>query len=279
MSTTSGPLTITQRLARRTVRYGAPGVDNFSHPDRVRWMRSHIPPSARVLEIGCGTGWHVTLPLLQSGLDVTGADLDEESIAYGRAAFRRQGADENALQARDARDLAGSFDVIIASELLEHLDDTGLREMLAVITSKLTEGGRLLVTVPSGYGWFELDSFLWNRTPLGRVFTRTRLSAVIRRLKTLIVSGATRNREPNTLSACPHAQRFTLRDLIRRLGEAGFVVEDARGSVMFCGPLTNLMFAGSRTLQRVNVRLALRFPAISSGFYVAARATEAAEPG
>jgi SAM-dependent methyltransferase len=264
-------VTLAQRIDRRLVRYAPPGIDNPSHPERTEWMLGHIPRSARVVEVGCGTGWHVTLPLLQAGVDIRGSDLDEASIAHGRRAFQREGADPGALSACDVRDLPGSFDVVIASELFEHLDDDELAEMLEIVRGRLTDGGLLLVTVPNGYGWFELDAFLWHRARLGRLVQLTRLGSIIRRLKTLVVSGATHAREPNTLSSCPHARRFTLRDLQGRLRRAGFEVEDARGSVMFCGPFTNLVFGGARRVQRVNARLARRLPGFASGFYVAAR--------
>lgn len=248
-----------------------PGQDNFAHSGRVEWMLGHIPPAARVAEVGCGTGWGVTLPLSLAGRNVVGLDLDEASIAYGRGVFRREGVDEARLMAEDLSGVPGELDLCIASELLEHLADPELEQMLMTVRAKLRPGGVVLVTVPNGYGWYELEAMLWRRTGLGRLIRKSGLGFVIRRLRRPFVDGATWSDVPNTLSGCPHVQRFTLRTLVQKLGAAGFETIDARGSVMFCGPFSELIFAGARSAQRLNERLAVRFPRISSGFYVAAR--------
>ncbi|MBV9819725.1 MAG: class I SAM-dependent methyltransferase [Solirubrobacterales bacterium] len=241
-------------------------------------MLGQIESGMRVVEVGCGTGWGVTLPLLRAGVDVAGVDLDEPSITAGQGIFSEHDAPPAALRAVDLRDLDGRYDAVIASELLEHLGDRELREMLETIRVKLNPGGLLLVTTPNGYGWFELDAAVWRWARLDLLIERTRLAPALRRLKQLVVSGATTSPVPNTLSSSPHVRRFTLSGLSRWLTAAGFEVTDARGSVMCCGPLTELLCGGSRRVERANARLGRRFPRVSSGFYVAARAGDSAMP-
>ena len=53
------------------------------------------------------------------------------------------------------------------SEVLEHLHDDELDALLGEVRSRLAPGGRLLVTVPNGYGWFEMEHFFWWRLGWG----------------------------------------------------------------------------------------------------------------
>ena len=65
----------------------------YGHRQRVYWIRSHLRPTDRVVEFGCGTGRLIAMPLLGWGYDVLGVDLDEASIEHGREMLRRAGLD------------------------------------------------------------------------------------------------------------------------------------------------------------------------------------------
>jgi len=133
----------------------------YGHRKRLEWIISHLDRSNTVVELGCGTGYMISLQLAQLGYRVIGVDLDEPSIRYGREQFRQAGQDPSCLRAGDLADIDVTADVIVASEVLEHLHDEELGPTLRTIRAKLKPGGRLLVTVPNGYGWFELESRLW----------------------------------------------------------------------------------------------------------------------
>jgi SAM-dependent methyltransferase len=149
-----------------------PHENIYGHLNRVYWFRRHIRPDDHVLEVGCGTGNRVALPLHMWGYAVLGIDIDHASITAGREHFARVGLDPSVLRECELDEVAGEFDVIIVSEVLEHLSDDELDLMLAKLRAKLKPQGRLLVTVPNGYGWFEAESFLWHKTGLG--FLRVR---------------------------------------------------------------------------------------------------------
>ena len=78
------------------------------------------------MEFGCGTGCMVTLPLVLEAFDVVGIDLDQRSIDYGRAVMTSYGADASRIRATDIAEVEGDFDVIIASEVLEHIESGDL---------------------------------------------------------------------------------------------------------------------------------------------------------
>jgi SAM-dependent methyltransferase len=110
--------------------------------------------SNRVLDVGAGTG-ATSLALRRFGT-VLGIDLSPEAMQIAR--------DRGLAVARmDATNLAlpdASFDVVVALDVLEHLDDdvACVRELVRV----LRPGGVLLVTVPA-YNWLWSSHDVANR--------------------------------------------------------------------------------------------------------------------
>jgi SAM-dependent methyltransferase len=112
----------------------------------------------RVLDLGCGKGRH-SFEAQKRGARVVSLDLDEESLkevfVLGAALV-----DENVAPADSSVDCiradalrlpfaTGSFDVVIASEVLEHIpEDTGV---IAEIARVLTPEGTLAVSVPRSW--------------------------------------------------------------------------------------------------------------------------------
>lgn len=246
--------------------------DNIAgHGQRLEWLRSQLSPSDRALELGCGTGYMITLPLRTWGYDVVGIDLDEPSIRYGRDLLRRNSLDPDALRVADLQGLDERFDVVMASEVLEHLTDAELESALSAIKARLRPGGRLLVTVPNGYGWFEFEAKLWFRTGVDRLFNRPLPNRIVCRAHSLLSRGYVDAEHPSTLADSPHRQRFTYRSIQRRLRDAGFEVVAARGSVFIAGPFSHLALTGFGIVRRINAAIGLRLSPIAAGFYVAAR--------
>ncbi len=111
----------------------------------------YVPPSAcaRVLEAGCGTGGN--LALLSRCGQVFGFEPHRQAREYAR----RRGP----FDLRDGRlpyDIPfepGSFDLVAALDVLEHLDDD--RASLAALADRLKPGGKVLITVPA-------FPFLWS---------------------------------------------------------------------------------------------------------------------
>ncbi len=249
-----------------------PRENIYGHLQRLHWLRDHLRPEERTVEFGCGTGRLITLPLRAWGYDVIGVDLDERSVEHGRGLFREAGLDPEALQAVDLSELPGPFDAVIASEILEHLDDEGLRASLELIRDKLVPEGKLLVTTPNGYSLFELENALWYRTGIDRLYRRLgsgRMAGRLRRLKAERADWSA-SAEPMTLADSPHQQRFTWRSIHEELSRAGFEVVEARGAILFCGPFTDLAFSGVARVTEANKRLGRRFPRLASDFYLAA---------
>jgi 2-polyprenyl-3-methyl-5-hydroxy-6-metoxy-1,4-benzoquinol methylase len=250
--------------------FALPRENIYGHLQRLDWFKADMSKTDRVAELGCGTGYMITIPLLVEGYDVQGVDLSEPSIEYGRELLGRAGLSTERLSTQDLRELSGEFDGIIASEVLEHLPDNEIEKVLATVRSKLAPGGRIFVTVPNGYGLFELDSLLWFRLRLGWLVEASYLGTLVRWVKHRLVGDYVDAAFLSTLDASPHVQHFTLRSIQRTLRLAGFQVKAVRGSVLFAGPLSNLFFTGCPSVMRLNARIGRRFPAIAAGFYVTA---------
>jgi SAM-dependent methyltransferase len=159
----------TDTIRRRDARRRTAGWFDRLAPERTRWKarnrfyyeeierlaREVIPPGARVLEVGCGTG--DLLAALRPSLGV-GVDISEGmvrvarerhaapsagSASAGRLLFVR--GDAHALP------LGATFDFVVLSDLLGHVDD--IQTLLERLHSVCTPETRVLITY-----W----NFLWH---------------------------------------------------------------------------------------------------------------------
>lgn len=253
-------------------------VENiYGHVQRLDWVQRHVPPPASILEVGCGTGYMITYPLLRMGYDVTGVDIDEPSIRLGRKFLRQQGLDPSVIRATDLWNVGSQFDAIILSEVLEHVHTEEYGPLFGAVKERLKPGGQLLVTVPNGYGWFEMESFLWNRLGLGPLLERTRIAPVVHDLKNALLGRPTTDQMPSTLAESPHVQRFTAYSIQRLLARHGFEPQSVRGSVLVAGPLSSLLFSGVRWIMAMNKTLGRMATPVAAGFYVTAKPAEERE--
>jgi 2-polyprenyl-3-methyl-5-hydroxy-6-metoxy-1,4-benzoquinol methylase len=116
-------------------------------------VREHARSALQVLEVGCGQGALLKrLELELPAAVVHGADVSPESLSRSRELGSRAELFQLDLAALDF-DAAhaqrfGHFDLIICSEVLEHLADD--HQALERIARLLAPGGHLIVTVPSG---------------------------------------------------------------------------------------------------------------------------------
>lgn len=249
----------------------------YGHARRLEWILSQLRPGDTVAEIGCGTGSMISIPLARLGVRVRGLDTDGASVAFGRDLLREANLDPDILRQGDLESLGCSPDVIILSEVLEHIPAPGSAAFLGRLRQALRPGGRLLVTVPNGWGWFELESFLWFRVGLGPLLERLRIAEAILALKKRLVGPgivAHYHLTPSTLSASPHVRRFTLRSIRRELERSGFRVVDSGGSVLFAGPFSNLLITGLKPAMALNVRLGRLLGPLAANFLLVCRTAE-----
>lgn len=248
-----------------------PKENIYGHIKRLEWIKEFISKDDLVVEFGCGTGYMITYPLLKDGYNIIGIDLDTKSIEYGQNFFSKVGLEANSLRSVNMKDLDIEPDIIIASEVLEHIPFPYLNETLGTIAHKLKPGGQLLVTVPNGYGWFELESLLWFKCKIGFILQYLQITRVISIIKRFLLGPDIDAPCPSTLSDSPHVQYFTYTSIKALLRRHGFEVIDSTGSVLFAGPFSNLLFTGIKPIMMLNCMLGRVFPVIAAGFYIACR--------
>ncbi len=100
-----------------------------------------------VLEIGCATGALLSV-FSEAGWDATGVEVGPSMVAYARSAFGlnvTQGTIESAGLP------AGAFDAVIATHLIEHLNDP--RSFLREVRRTLRPDGGLWLVTPNADGF------------------------------------------------------------------------------------------------------------------------------
>jgi SAM-dependent methyltransferase len=151
----------------------------------------------------------------------------------------------------------GKFDVVILSETLEHTDNP--QKLLMDGVACLSANGIVIVTVPNGYGEFEIDSWIFGLLRLQKL-----VDAVARSPAEAV--GSTDNQE------CGHVQFFT-RGQLRKLFAACALVPFREGAASFlAGPMAGHLLARSDRLISWNARVTESLPLVmASGWYFALR--------
>lgn len=243
----------------------------YGHKKRLDFIKSNILPSDKVLEFGCGTGAMITIPLAIEGYNIRGIDRDGPSISYGKKVIKEcsLNIDPDIVEQIDLAKDRDSYDVIIASEVLEHIYDTD--GILELIYTKLKAGGRLIITIPNSYGWFEMENFIWNRLKIGHLLMNTGIYRAVSFLGRTLWRRGNLNCYLSSLSNSPHVKRFTLKSICTALEKHHFSVKIVIGSTLIAGLFSNLLFTGNYSVMGLNNKLGSKFLKYASSFYIVAQ--------
>lgn len=122
----------------------------------IRWatcpfeaVAAHLPPTGRVLEVGCGHGLFSVLAATQApGRVVVGTDVDGHKIDAATAVADRAPAFEGRLQfapSRPGEVPDGPWDAIAVVDVLYLIDAEGEERLVRDLAGQLAPGGVLLV--------------------------------------------------------------------------------------------------------------------------------------
>jgi len=141
------PKRIVQEGYDRIVREHAEWTEQARREERERYtylLQQRVPPGARILELGCGTGVPTTRELAES-FAITGVD-----ISAGQLALARQNVPLACFVQADMTRLGfapASFDSVAAFYSLIHVPRGEQPALLAQIADWLRPGGWLLATM------------------------------------------------------------------------------------------------------------------------------------
>jgi SAM-dependent methyltransferase len=146
---------------------------------RRRFLFSEVRSGDRVLDLGCGDG-AFTAELAASGAAAVGVEVADAAIA--RARKRHPGLDFRLAPIDGPLPLAdNSFDLVWATEVIEHVPDTA--RWLSEVRRTLSPSGRLLLTTPShGRLRLAIQGIERFSEPLGdhlHLYTRKSLATVL----------------------------------------------------------------------------------------------------
>ena len=156
------------------------------------WVKSRLPPSAEVLDVGCGSGDF--LAAIAPGMRrAVGLDWSPAAVALSRA--RGLEAVEGDLSVRVAG-FEGAFDAVCAFHVLEHLPDPV--SFLGLLRRCLRPGGSLFLSVPNRMrsGRASLEPLDCPPHHLTRWSSQS-LETLARRLNLVVVETATQPVDPS----------------------------------------------------------------------------------
>jgi len=179
----------------------------------------------RVLDIGCGTGENLTRPLASRFPQIQFVAIDNDRTSIDFAKCNNQCPNATYIHESEAGDV-GVFDMLIASEVLEHVESPV--EFLKLLRCRLTDEGNALITLPNGYGPFEWASFVES---LWFFCGGYRFLHAVRQRDHMLQPDL----PVDTLAVSPHINFFEYGQVRALLMATGFQIIKFRSRTFLCG--------------------------------------------
>lgn len=215
--------------------------DSYGGKKRLQFLKNiieqHQPKT--VLDIGCGIGTTVVSPLAECfpHIRFVGADTDKVTVEY--ALDHNIFPNLTFVELKDF-DANNKFDLIIASEVIEHVPNPD--QFLLFLKEKLTDNGKIFLTLPNGWGPFE-----W--TALAEVLVH--LSGVYKIFKSITTRRGNQAmpkmyniKNLNTLAITPHLHFFSYKEVVDLIKNTGFIIREYRARTFLCGAGFNQLLHG-----------------------------------
>lgn len=100
-------------------------------------------PGKSVLDIGCGDGFLLN-SLNKPEAKLLGVDVSERPVLFAKAFSTRA-----EFRVQDIFDMEGSFDIVVLTEVMEHIPDDLIQRFMNQAKRLVAPGGHLVITVPT----------------------------------------------------------------------------------------------------------------------------------
>lgn len=241
------------------------GYSRYADLKRLRFIEdqfsaNNIADGAKVLDVGCGNGI-ISMHLGRLGYKVLGVELSDNALEVAKnnnnldnVEFRKENAENLKIEGL-------TFDVVICSEVLEHLFEP--QNLLYPLHGLLKQDGIFIATVPNGVGPRELlvtrPYISMRKVPLLLKLTNG-IKGMLGYKGTTIQSSA---------SDLDHVQFFTRKQLRKLADKTSFQIKLIKAS-NFIDDVFPFSLIGRRSLaiQKFDAKVADILPVGMSGGYL-----------
>lgn len=146
----------------------------------LRRARQHNPNKVlRILDVGCGRGWLTNLVSMYGSCE--GVEPVSEVVAHARRLFPHLRFEAGTADRVLARPDFAPYDVVVCSEVLEHVPHGGKDLFLAQLATLLTPDGYVVLTTPRGEMWEQWKTIAPPNQPVEDWVTEGDLQTLFRR--------------------------------------------------------------------------------------------------
>jgi SAM-dependent methyltransferase len=206
------------------------------------------PRSIKLLDIGCGNGINLTIPLGNLGINILGIDPHPPSITAANNINTNAGVEFNCIPIASVED--NSFDFVILSEVLEHLKNPD--EMLSNIKRVLRPRGICFLSVPNGQSVKEIEMRIYKLVIECAIINKIPLLKSV--LKRLYHTGGSEDDDSI------HIQFFSYNEICQLMASNGFQIINEQNSRLLGGFFINRILLISSRLIYWNYSIAEKLP-------------------
>jgi len=205
--------------------------DTYGYEKRLNFFKKNlndIHPN-NILDIGCGTGDLLTIPLSLYFLETKVYGFDSDNISIDMAT--KNNNYKNLVFLKDLNIIKNSkFNVVIASEVIEHVEDP--HQFLLDLSSYLdnTSKSRIFITLPNGFGPYEFNTLIEN------IFHILKINSLIQNIKKLFITNSIIETQKDTLANSPHLNFFSFSEISDLFDNAGLKIIKYEPRTFLCGP-------------------------------------------
>jgi len=232
-------------------------------------------------DVGCGTGVLFSIPYYyfygkddNSLREFECYDVDSASVDWGNnavyAIFGKQekivfkileSKKDSDVFDKDLLPISKQYDIVTCNSVLEHTRNP--EKLLKFCAGILKKNGILIITIPNGFGPYEIDSLLYRKFflpvyPLLRkikhLFIPVKKQA-IKKMNAIAGGGLIESLDKETNH---HVQFFTEKKIASLLKKADLKILRKQHFMFLSGPLYNVFLSKFKIVQRINTILAAK---------------------